>query len=293
MTIDPEEGWVPGTQHRFADLGGIRLHYVEAGEGPLVVLLHGFPDFWYTWRHQIRALAARGYRVVAPDLPGYNRSDKPRRVDGYRDHVVADDIADLVEHLGENRVVIGGHDWGGAIAWLFAMRHPKLIDRLVVMNCPHPVTFSKALGDPRQMLKSWYMGFFQVPLLPEIALSANRFAAVRRLYPTRSDHFNDVDLQRYLDAAARSERFRGGLNYYRAAGRRNPMQRRDDLRVVERPALVIWGDRDAVLKPELAEVPSRWGPNVRIEHIPDAGHFVHQESPDRVNELLADFLSVT
>jgi pimeloyl-ACP methyl ester carboxylesterase len=290
VTPDPEEGWVEGVEHHFADLGGIRLHYVEAGAGPLVVLLHGFPDFWYSWRHQIAELVKAGFRVVAPDLPGYNRSDKPRRVDSYRDDVVADDIADLVEHLGDDNVSVVGHDWGGAIAWIFAMRHHEILDRIVVMNCPHPVTFAKAIGDPRQLIKSWYIGFFQLPLVPEMALSANRYAAVRRLYPTSSDGFTELDVERYLEAAERSERFRGGLNYYRAAARRNPMRPRDDLRSVDRPGLVIWGDEDAALKRELAEVSPRWGPNVRVEHIPSVGHWVHHEGPEDVNALLIDFL---
>ena len=290
MTLDPEEGWVEGVEHRFADLGGIRLHYVEAGAGPLVICLHGFPDFWYSWRHQIPALVAAGFRVVAPDLPGYNRSDKPRRIDSYRDDVIADDIADLVDALGEDRAHVVGHDWGGAIAWIFAMRHHAMLDRVVVMNCPHPVTFAKAMSDPGQLVRSWYIGFFQVPLLPEIALSANRYAALRRLYPTSTGAFTAQDIDRYLEAADRSERFRGGLNYYRAAARRNPMRPREDLRPVERPGLVIWGDGDGVLKPELAEVSPRWGPDVRIEHIGTAGHWVHHEEPDVVNELLTGFL---
>jgi epoxide hydrolase 4 len=137
--------------HRWVDVHGLRLHCVEAGTGPLVVLLHGFPEFWYAWRHQLPALADAGYRVVAPDLPGYNTSDKPPRVRDYRPRVLAQEMADLIAALGADSAAVAGHDWGGGLAWLVAMHHPKRVQRLVVLNAPHPLRFLKGLGSPRQL----------------------------------------------------------------------------------------------------------------------------------------------
>src|SRR5512133_1701291 len=137
--------------HRSVDVHGLRLHCVEAGTGPLVVLLHGFPEFWYAWRHQIPALADAGYRVVAADLPGYNTSDKPPRVRDYRPSVLAQDVADLVVALGAGSAAVAGHDWGGGLAWLLAIQHPERIERLVVLNAPHPIRLLKSLRSPRQL----------------------------------------------------------------------------------------------------------------------------------------------
>jgi pimeloyl-ACP methyl ester carboxylesterase len=169
-----------GMAHRWVDVGGLRLHCVEAGAGPLVVLLHGFPEFWYAWRHQIPALAAVGFRVVALDLRGYNTSDKPARVRDYRPRVLAQEVADLIVALSAGSAAVAGHDWGGGLAWLLAMQHPKRVERLVVLNAPHPVRFLKGLGSPRQLRRSWYVLAFQLPWLPE------RLGAARRAGSPRS-----------------------------------------------------------------------------------------------------------
>src|SRR5512132_1806324 len=153
--------------HRWVDVGGLRLHCVQAGAGPLVVLLHGFPEFWYAWRHQIPALADAGYRVVAPDLPGYNTSDRPRRVRDYQPRVLAQDVAGLIVALGADSAAVAGHDWGGGLAWLLAMHHPERVQRLVILNAPHPIRFLKGLGNLRQLRRSWYILAFQLPWLPE------------------------------------------------------------------------------------------------------------------------------
>src|SRR5262249_22187334 len=144
-------------------LNGLAFHYVEAGTGPLVVLLHGFPEFWYAWRHQIPALAGAGYYVVAPDLRGYNESDKPLGVRNYRIELLVQDVVALIEHTGVRRAVVVGHDWGGVIAWQLAMDHPERVDRLVILNAPHPAAFLRELRRPTQLLRSAYMLFFQLP----------------------------------------------------------------------------------------------------------------------------------
>src|SRR5712671_1297489 len=171
--------------HRTVDIGEVRLHCAEMGQGPLVLLLHGFPECWVSWRNQLPALAQAGFRAVAPDLRGYGKSDKPPGLDAYRIEVLARDIARLVEALGADRAHVVGHDWGGAVAWFFAMWHPERLDRLAILNAPHPARFSRALKRPRQFLRSSYTLFFQVPWLPEALLRAGDFFMLRRLF--RSD----------------------------------------------------------------------------------------------------------
>ena len=272
----------------------MRLHYAEAGSGPLVVLLHGFPDFWYSWRRQIPALADAGFRVVAPDLRGYNRSEKPAPVSAYRQETLVEDVAALVEELGGGPATVVGHDWGGAIAWAFAMSHPDALARLVILNCPHPSAYSRALRHPGQIARSSYMFFFQLPRIPETLLGARRFTVLRKLLPSEAEHpgaFTNEDLERYVTAATRSESFRGGLNYYRAAFRQNPLRLQDDLRTIEHPVLIVWGAKDGALRPELAAPDPGWVPNATLELIPDASHWVHMDAPDHVNSLVLDFVA--
>ena len=167
--------------HHQAIVNGVRLHYVEAGEGPLVVLLHGFPEFWYAWRDQIPALAAAGYRVVAPDMRGYNLSEKPPGVTSYRlEHLTAD-VAALIRQLGAERATVVGHDWGGAVAWQLPVFHPEVVERLAVLNAPHPGALLRELRTLEQLRRSWYIAFFQLPWLPELALRAGDAALLRRM----------------------------------------------------------------------------------------------------------------
>jgi epoxide hydrolase 4 len=282
--------------HRWVDVAGLRLHCVEAGAGPLVVLLHGFPEFWYAWRHQIPALAAAGFRVVAPDLRGYNASDKPPRVRDYRPRVLAREVADLIVALGAGSAAVAGHDWGGGLAWLLAMHHPERVERLVVLNAPHPIRFLKGLGSPRQLRRSWYMLAFQAPWLPERLLAARDFQALRRALrrqPTRPGAFTAQDIDRYVAAAAQPGALRAAINYYRAAVRANPLAQAQTLRRVDTPTLVIWviwGDQDRYLGRELAEPDRAWVPNVWVERIAEASHWVQADAPERVNQLMVDFL---
>ena len=279
--------------HGTADLGDVRLHYVEAGVGPLVLLLHGFPEFWYGWRNQIPALVAAGYRVVAPDLRGYNVSDKPPGVDSYRSDLLVRDVARLIHVRGEERATIVGHDWGGIVAWFFAMSHPQMVGRLAILNAPHPDSMARALLSPLQWLRSAYVLFFQLPWLPEAALRAGNGAALRWLFrtdPLRPGAFTEEDIDRYVAAFAQPGTLTAALNYYRAAVQRNWLDARQELRRIERPVLVIWGLQDRALGPELAEPDRRWVPDARVEYLPDASHWVQHDRPDRVNALLLDFL---
>jgi pimeloyl-ACP methyl ester carboxylesterase len=288
------ENWDERTvTHRFADLGDVRLHYVEAGSGPLIVLLHGFPEFWYSWRSQIPALAAAGYRVVAPDMRGYNLSDKPRGVTSYAPEVLARDVARLIEACGATRAVVAGHDWGGAVAWIFAMRYPAMLDQLVILNAPHPARMAQALRTLRQLARSWYIFYFQLPWLPEAGIRAAGFAALRRVFrtdPLRPGAFTDEDIHRYVEAMAQPGALTATINYYRAAVRQRPDRMMAELKRVDAPVLVIWGERDRYLGPELASPDRRWVPNARVVRLSDASHWVQHDRPERVNELLLEFV---
>ena len=274
----------------YVTVNGVRLHYVEAGEGPLVVLLHGFPQFWYAWRHQLAALAAAGFRAVAVDLRGYNLSDKPAGVAAYDAGVVAADVAALIAALGEPDAAVVGHDWGGMIAWRAASAHPERVSRIVAINAPHPRAFARALRRGRQLLRSWYVLLFQFPVLPERLLAARNFAFVTVALRShaRRDSFSREDVARHKDALRRPGALTGALNYYRAALRRGDPSRARAR--VTQPALLIWGDRDRYLIPELAAESAREVPELRVEHLPEATHWVMADAPARVNELLIDFL---
>jgi pimeloyl-ACP methyl ester carboxylesterase len=273
--------------HRYADLGDVRLHYVEAGEGPLVLLLHGFPQFWYQWRHQIPALVEAGFRVVAPDMRGYNLSDKLPGVRAYRVELLARDVERLILACGERTATVVGHDWGAIVAWIAAMRHPERVQRLAILNVPHPARFLEGL------LRSSYMFFFQVPWFPEEVIRAGDFALLRSVLardPVQPEAFAAEDIEQYIEAMAQPGALTATLNYYRAL-LRNPGETRALLQRVEAPVLVIWGERDRFLSRRLAEPPHLWVPNlVRVKRLPDASHWVAEDRPLEVNTLLLDFL---
>jgi pimeloyl-ACP methyl ester carboxylesterase len=285
----------PQVSHGEAQVGGgITLHYVEAGQGPLVVLLHGFPEFWYSWRHQIPALAAAGFRVVAPDMRGYNLSSKPSGWRAYDTDLLADDVAGLIRHLGAESARVVGHDWGAAVAYSTAMRHPEVVERLAILNVPHPERMLRALRTVRQLRKSWYMFFFQIPRVPEAAMRRGRFSFPKRsLRSGVAGTFSDADLQRYVQAWSEPGALTGMINYYRAALRQSPRSVQSRMKPFEAQTLVIWGERDRFIGAELAEPLPRLVPNARVERVPEAGHFVQSEAPARVNELLGAFLAET
>lgn len=281
-------------EHRFADLGDVRLHYVEAGadDGPVVVLLHGFPEFWWSWRSQIPALAGAGFRVVALDMRGYNLSDKPVGVESYRVEALADDVARLILHLGYERAAVVGHDWGGIVAWVLAMRRPETVERLTILNVPHPAVFPLGLRMPRQLLKSWYVFALQVPGLPGRLVEKGVFAYAKASFrrdPSRPGTFSEADIERYGAAMGQDGALTAAANYYRAL-LRWPLRTRRLLRRIEAPVLVIWGEKDRYLRPELAKPDPAWVPNARVERLPHASHWVQQDRPEEVNDLLLGFL---
>jgi epoxide hydrolase 4 len=273
----------------FAELSEVRLHYVEEGEGPLVVLLHGFPEAWFGWRFQIPALAQAGFRVVAPDLRGFNLSSKPDGVSAYELDHVAFDIKELIEALGESSARVAGHDWGGATAWELAMRHPEVVERLAIMNFPHPRRAARARTNPRQLAKSWYFGLFQLPWLPERLLPRDDWAGLKRGFAkdARPGTFTREDAARYVAAWEQPGARTSMLNYYRAAVRR----RGAHVVPIEAPTLVIWSDHDRYVLAELAEPDSSDVPNLdRVVHL-DASHWIHHDQADEVSRLLTEFFS--
>ena len=274
----------------YFQLSDVRLHYVEDGTGPLVVLLHGFPDFWYSWRHQLPVLAAAGFRVVAPDMRGYNLSDKPRKISEYSLDRLATDVVELVAALGEPRAHVVAHDWGGVVAWAVAAWHPDVVDRLVVLNAPHIDMYRRALASPRQLARSWYTGLFQLPGAPAL-LRARAYAPMKRALKTTSTEgaFTDEDLARYVESWSQPRAIESQLAYYRA-GSRWTLGRSERLPVVERPVLVVWGERDQTMQALFADVPPEIATDVTVELIPHATHWVHLDDPERVNELLLAFL---
>jgi pimeloyl-ACP methyl ester carboxylesterase len=276
----------------YADLSGVRLHYVESGEGPLVVLLHGFPEFWHSWRHQIPALADAGFRVVAPDMRGYNVSSKPRAVRDYTGETLAGDIRDLIHERGERAAFLAGHDWGAAVAYMTAMEHPDVVKRLAILNLPHPRRLLRAWLDPRQLLRSWYIFFFQLPWLPERALRARRWEALRRGFEqeARPGAFSAEDVERYIEAWSQPGAITAAVNYYRAALRQAPWKAAARMRPVEARTLVIWGQRDRHLRHQLAEPRRADVPDLEgVVRLPDASHWVQNDAPTEVSRLLVDF----
>jgi pimeloyl-ACP methyl ester carboxylesterase len=229
-------------------------------------------------------MAAAGMRALAPDLRGYGRSPKPPRVRDYAINLLAGDVVDLIRRECGGRAHVVGHDWGGVIAWWLAMHHPDAVDRLVILNAPHPATYLRELRrSPAQLLRSWYILYFQLPWLPEWFIRSGDFAALRRLFRGR-------DAAAYVAAFTDRRSLTAAINYYRAAFRAGPASMARAVRPVRAPTLVIWGDRDRYLVPQLADGLEQWVPGVGVERLPSASHWVQHDEPARVNDLLIEFL---
>jgi pimeloyl-ACP methyl ester carboxylesterase len=256
-----------------------------------VLLLHGFPEFWYGWRSQIPALARR-FHVVAPDLRGYNLSTKPAF--GYDLETLASDVPALIRALGAERAHVVGHDWGGMVAWGAAIHHPEVVDRLAILNAPHPAAYLRELvHNPRQRLRSWYIALFQVRGLSEWLLTRGQGRGVADLLrgsTVTPGAFTAADLAAYRRAMLRPGAARATLAYYRALWSTSPARLRARLRAVQAPTLLVWGVQDPALVPELTDDLDAWVPDLRIERIAEAGHWVQHERPEIVNSLLLDHL---
>ncbi len=281
--------------HHYATINGMRMHYVQAGTGDdVVVCLHGFPEFWWSWRHQLAALHHRA-TVIAPDLRGYGASGRPRH--GYQPDGLVQDVVGLIDALGVERVTLVGHDWGGVLAWWTAITHPWRVARLAVLAAPHPACFPPygRIGW-RQWQRSWYIGLFQLPWLAELALRADHWAAIKHSFaPLRRmpGHFGPRDLERFVQEIARPGALGAALAYYRAAVQIGPrgMFRGTGLRV-DAPTLVLWGADDPYLGVELTDGMQAFVEDLRLEVIPACSHWIQQDRPALVNARLAALLDV-
>jgi pimeloyl-ACP methyl ester carboxylesterase len=282
--------------HDFVETNGIKLHVTQAGpaDGEPVILLHGFPELWYGWRKQIPYLVERGFRVWAPDMRGYNLSDKPAGIANYAIANMVADVVGLINQMGHEKINLVGHDWGATVSWSTAIAHPNRIKKLVILNVPHHEVFLKYIRtSPRQMLRSWYMGMFQLPRLPEAMMLRNGGqAGIEILRSTaRPGTFTDEDATRYIQAWQQPGAMTAMLNYYRAL-----MQVRMELPADSRvhvPAMVIWGAKDHALGREMAQPSVDLCDDGRLEFIEEASHWVQHEEPERVNELIGEFLGDT
>jgi pimeloyl-ACP methyl ester carboxylesterase len=270
---------------------GVTLHVAEAGptDGTPVVLLHGFPEFWYGWRYQIGALAEAGYRVVIPDQRGYNLSDKPRGIANYDVDRLADDVVALAAHYTSGPVHLVGHDWGAIAAWWTATRHPEKIRRLAVLNCPHPSVWRQAMdSDPVQRKASSYVRTFQIPILPELLMRSGNFRALIAALRESRTPLSDEDAERYRAAWRQPGALTAMINWYRAVLRHKfePVAPGG----IRMPVQIIWGRQDHYALPALAEASKALCADARLTFLPDATHWVAHDEPARVNAILLDFL---
>ncbi len=279
---------------RYIAVNGLELHTIVAGppDGPLVVLLHGFPENWYTWRKQIKPLTAAGYRVVVPDQRGYNLSDKPQGIHNYRLGALSADIVELIRSFGREKAFVVGHDWGGVVAWHLAMQQPELVEKLIVMNAPHPAAYLREIRrNPAQQRKSWYVGFFQVPVVPEELLGCDPIESARfffRRNAINQEAFSSFDIHVMATAIAQPGALTSMLNWYRAIVRdRSALEH---LRPIEAPTLLIWAEDDVALGRSLTYGLEPWVSHLKIHTISHCGHWVQNEAPEEVNEQLLTFL---
>lgn len=271
------------------DCGEVRLHVARQGQGPKVLLLHGFPEFWFSWREQMRALADAGFEAIAPDLRGYHLSDKPEGSASYALPHLRRDLAGLLDAVGAEKLPVIGHDWGGVLAFSFAAHHPSRVSRLSVLNAPHPRRMLRAIASPAQLRRSWYVFLFQLPGLPERFLSGRD--SLTRLFKAaskRREAFGEDVLARYRGAMDQPGAATATLNWYRAALRRP----RDlwETPPIHAPTQLLWGEQDEALGTELLDGLEKELTSFHIERFPAAGHFLHHDAPEAVNASLLRFL---
>ena len=276
----------------FIKTNSVNLHYVTEGEGKLMLMLHGFPEFWYSWRHQITEFS-KDYKVVALDLRGFNESDKPKAVEAYRIKELVNDVAGVIEGLGYDKCILVGHDWGAVIAWHFAYMYPQMVEKLIVMNFPHPAKFSQGLKTYQQLLKSWYIFFFQFPLLPELIIQSNDYQLIASIFQEQAinkDAFNQDDLEAFKDAAAKRGALTAMINYYRNVLPEFLNNPRQEWGTLDIPTLMIWGEEDSALGKELTYRTEAYLTSLTIKYIPNCSHWVQQEQPELVNQYIKEFL---
>jgi len=280
-------------EHSYIETNGVRLHVVQAGpkSGTPVILLHGFPEFWYGWRRQIPALVNAGCRVIVPDQRGYNLSDKPQGVEKYSVSTLVEDVLGLIKALDYEKVNLVGHDWGAVVAWTLAITHPEKLNKLTIMNAPHPAVMRRFLRrDLDQMRRSWYVGFFQIPWLPEKMMSASDFREMMRgmKNSAKKNTFTSEDFEKYKEAWSQPDAIPSMLNWYRAIVQ-HPPQMPDDARVKVR-TLMMWGMKDFALTHRMARPSMDYCDEGNLILFPESTHWVHLDAAAEVNHYLIDFL---
>jgi len=280
-------------KHQFISINNIKLHVVEAGpkSGPLVILLHGFPEAWFCWVDQIQPLVDQGFRVIIPDQRGYNLSEKPRDIAAYSLDHLTDDIAALIAYYHSKEAIIVAHDWGGAVAWHFAGKYPDKVRRLVIMNMPHNAVMKKILkSNWVQRLRSWYILFFQIPLLPELCLTFQQNYMLKKSLRRNTDKsaFAHFDLKQYTTAWQQPHAIRAMLNWYRAALRYPPKKLASDR--IRMPTLMLWGKKDPFLDFAMTQPSIQCCDQGELIVFQDAGHWVHRDQRDAVNREIIRFL---
>ncbi|WP_227939388.1 alpha/beta fold hydrolase [Alkalihalobacillus deserti] len=278
----------------FIKTNGVTLHTAVIGSksGPLVILLHGFPEFWYGWRHQIDPLVKAGYRVVIPDQRGYNLSQKPSGIENYQLDLLRDDVIGLIKHFQREKAVLIGHDWGSLVSWHLASSQPQYVEKLIVMNSPHPAVMMKWINYlPLQWMKSLYLLFFQLPIIPERIFSANQFEWFKKVLQLTSNRgtFEKEELTNYKVAWSQPRALSSMLNWYRAM-RKGSLHQVNNSNISV-PVLIIWGKRDFFLSIDLAKESSKMCRDIRLVMV-DASHWVHLEQPQIINLLISNYLQV-
>ncbi len=273
----------------FIKTNGVRLHTALAGpkNGEPVILLHGFPDAWFGWEHQIGSLAEHGFRVIVPDQRGYNLSDKPEGVSSYQMETLVDDILGLADILGYERFQLAGHDFGAMVSWNLAMRHPERIKRLVIANVPHPAVMGNYLRThPAQMMKSWYVFFFQLPGLPERFSRINNWQSLISAMP---DDFTEAERNRYREAWNQPGAMTGMINWYRASLRQ--LRHSPDAPKIQVPTLIIWGKQDPHLSYEMALLSVEHCSKCHLITFENATHWVLHDEPHKTSQYLIEHFS--
>jgi pimeloyl-ACP methyl ester carboxylesterase len=282
--------------HERIRAGSLDFHVARCGEGDrLALCLHGFPESWFSWRYQLPLLAAHGWRAWAPDLRGYGETERPPRMQDYAIELLMQDVANLIDVAGARETLLIGHDWGAIIAWYFAMRKLRPLSRLVILNVPHPAPLSRELRKLRQIRRSWYAAFFQIPWLPDRLLAARGARAIGQAILRSScdpSRFPDEVLAEYRRAASRPGATTAMLNYYRALVRGGGARRQEALGfpVIETPTLMLWGEEDVALTRETTYGTEAYVRDLTLRYLPGVSHWVQQEAPEQVNALLGAWL---
>jgi len=286
---------MPAYEHTYLQIDEqIRLHLVLVGpaDGKTILLLHGFPEFWYGWHKQALTLAGKGYRVIIPDQRGYNLSSAPRQVSAYTLEHLSQDVIAILDHFGIEKVLLAGHDWGAAVAWTVAILYPQRVEKLAILNVPHPAVMMKFIGkSPKQMLKSWYIAFFQIPGLADWLMKLNNFAGVLTMLQTsgKPGTFSPEDLQEYRKAYTNSGGLSGMINWYRAMLRFRPAMPR--VVRVKMPVLILWGKKDVALSYEMAEASLAYCENASLVAFDEATHWVQHDEAEAIAQKLLAFFS--